>query len=174
MKKTIIISLTILVAGSVLCLAFCGFFENITQNGSQQKAANTELSETQPFDLQTVNSADSSENILPIDELTAEKRVIAFLKAHGHLPDYYITKNEARRLGWDARQGNLCTVLPGRAIGGDRFSNREKSLPVQSGRLYFEADVNYNCGNRGADRVVFSNDGLFFLTHNHYKTFVKQ
>lgn len=117
----------------------------------------------------------TTSNSLPlqnIDELTREQTIVDFVKKNHELPDYYLTKSEARRMGWIASKGNLCEVLPGRAIGGDKFSNREKSLP--QGNSYFEADVNYNCGNRGADRIVYTNDGDVWLTHDHYKTFEKQ
>ena len=106
-----------------------------------------------------------------IDELTNDEIVVKYLKEHGELPDYYITKSEAKSLGWIPSKGNLCEVAPGRAIGGDIWTNRQKSLPTKSGRKYFEADLNYNCGNRNADRVVFSNDGLVFVTHDHYRNF---
>lgn len=107
-----------------------------------------------------------------IDELTEENLVIDYVKANQKLPEYYLTKGEARNKGWIASKGNLCDVLPGRAIGGDKFSNREKTLPT--GNQYFEADVNYNCGNRNADRIVFTNNGEVWLTHDHYKSFEKQ
>lgn len=112
--------------------------------------------------------SDNSENI---DELTNDELVVKYLKEHGELPDYYITKSEAKSLGWVPSKGNLCEVAPGKAIGGDIWTNRQKSLPTKSGRKYFEADLNYNCGNRNADRVVFSNDGLVFVTFDHYRSF---
>lgn len=115
------------------------------------------------------NSSESSGNI---DELTEEKLVIDYVKANRKLPDYYLTKGEARSQGWVASEGNLCDVLPGRAIGGDKFSNREKTL--RTGAQYFEADVNYNCGRRNADRIVFTKNGDVWLTHDHYKSFQKQ
>ena len=120
-------------------------------------------------DNQQRNSSESSGNI---DELTEEKLVIDYVKANRKLPDYYLTKGEARSQGWVASEGNLCDVLPGRAIGGDKFSNREKTLPT--GAQYFEADVNYNCGRRNADRIVFTKNGDVWLTHDHYKSFQKQ
>lgn len=107
-----------------------------------------------------------------IDQLTAENIVINFVKQNHKLPDYYVTKNEAKKQGWNPSQGNLCEVLPGKAIGGDHFSNREKQLPA--GVQYFEADVNYNCGNRNADRIIFTKSGEVYLTKNHYKSFEKQ
>lgn len=109
-----------------------------------------------------------------IDKLTREEVVVPYVKENGRLPDYYITKRQARQHGWIASEGNLCDVLPGRAIGGDIFTNREKRLPTRKGRTYYEADLNYKCGNRNADRLIFSDDGLIFVTHDHYKTFEKQ
>ena len=106
-----------------------------------------------------------------IDELTNDEIIVKYLKEHGELPEYYITKSEAKSLGWVPSKGNLCEVAPGKAIGGDIWTNRQKSLPTKSGRKYFEADLNYNCGNRNADRVVFSNDGLVFVTFDHYRSF---
>ncbi len=109
-----------------------------------------------------------------IDELTAADVVVPYVKEHKRLPDYYITKKEARQQGWNPGEGNLCDVLPGRAIGGDFFTNREGRLPSANGRSWFEADLNYSCGNRNADRLLFSNDGLVFITTDHYKTFIRQ
>lgn len=118
------------------------------------------------------NESTSSPTSGNINELTEERKVIDYVKANHRLPDYYITKSEARNQGWHASAGNLCEVLPGRAIGGDKFSNREKTLP--KGNQYFEADVNYNCGKRNADRIVFTTNGDVWLTKNHYKSFDKQ
>lgn len=107
-----------------------------------------------------------------IEELTDDDKVIAYVKSNHKLPDFYITKSEAKSQGWNPSKGNLCDVLPGKAIGGDQFSNREKQLP--KGEQYYEADVNYDCGNRGADRIVFTKNGDVWLTKNHYQSFEKQ
>ena len=107
-----------------------------------------------------------------IEELTNETKVISFVKSNHKLHDYYITKSEAKSKGWIPSKGNLCDVLPGKAIGGDRFSNREGTLP--KGVQYFEADINYHCGHRQADRLVYTKNGDVWVTHNHYKTFQKQ
>ncbi|SRR5690625_255274 len=118
-----------------------------------------------------VNFSDSASDI---NALTAEKVVVEYVKENGELPDYYLTKNQAKAEGWIPVKGNLCEVLPEKAIGGDRFGNREKKLPQKKGRVFYEADLNYNCGKRNADRLVFSNDGLIYITKDHYKTFQKQ
>ncbi|HEI8867128.1 TPA: ribonuclease N [Serratia odorifera] len=108
-----------------------------------------------------------------IDQLTQQKRVVRYLQQHQRLPGYYITKKQAREQGWNAGDGNLCSVLPGKAIGGDRFSNREGRLPAAHQRVWREADINYQCGRRGADRLLYSSDGLIFVTRDHYKNFIR-
>ncbi|SFM98396.1 ribonuclease [Izhakiella capsodis] len=106
-----------------------------------------------------------------IGSKTRQQVVVSFLQQHQRLPDFYLTKRQARHQGWQPDKGNLCQVLPGRAIGGDRFGNREKRLPEQAGRRWFEADINYHCGKRGRDRLLYSSDGLIFVTHDHYQHF---
>lgn len=108
----------------------------------------------------------------PIANLTEAEAVIDYVKTKHKLPDFYITKSEAKSKGWIPSKGNLCEVLHGKAIGGDKFSNREKQLP--KGEQYYEADVNYNCGNRNADRIVFTKNGNVWLTKNHYRSFERQ
>ncbi len=94
------------------------------------------------------------------------------LAEDGRLPARFVTKAEAERRGW--RPGrDLCEVAPGRALGGDRFANREGRLPADSGRLWREADLDFACGRRGPRRLVWSSDGLFFVTLDHYRTFVR-
>lgn len=148
----------------------------LIKNFNHEKKNNTEASASGQISYGTASSEEStvaySSDQQSIDQLTEEKKVISYVKQNHKLPDYYITKNEARKQGWNPSRGNLCEVLPGRAIGGDKFSNREGNLP--KGEQYFEADVNYNCGNRNADRIVFTKDGDVYLTKNHYKSFEKQ
>ena len=81
-----------------------------------------------------------------------------------HLPDNYITKAEAKALGWVSTKGNLWDVAPGKSIGGDRFGNYEKVLPEKKSRKYYECDVNYEGGYRIDDRLVYSSDGLIYFT----------
>ncbi|MEZ5826166.1 MAG: ribonuclease domain-containing protein [Geminicoccaceae bacterium] len=88
----------------------------------------------------------------------------------GWLPTYYINKDEARDRGWYPGD-DLCDSSPGSVIGGNRFGNREGRLPDRRGRRWTEADLDFDCGRRGARRLVFSNDGLIFVTVDHYETF---
>ena len=100
------------------------------------------------------------------------ENVVLYLELYGALPENYITKNEARDLGWNG--GAVDRYLDGAAIGGDRFGNREGLLPKQSGRTYTECDLNtLGAGGRGGQRLVFSNDGLYFYTGDHYESFTE-
>lgn len=97
--------------------------------------------------------------------------VAEYIDLYGELPENYLTKNEARDLGWVASEGNLWDVAPDMSIGGDYFGNFEELLPEASGRDYYEADIEYEGGRRNAKRLVFSNDGLYFYTDDHYGSF---
>ncbi len=88
----------------------------------------------------------------------------------GKLPDRFVTKSEAAKRGW--RPGaDLCAAAPEKSIGGDRYVNADRKLPPKQGRIYREADLDFACGERGARRLVFSNDGLRFVTTDHYRSF---
>ena len=97
--------------------------------------------------------------------------VADYIHLYGELPPNFITKDEAKDWGWVSSEGNLWEVAPGMSIGGDRFGNREKLLPEASGRKWYECDVNYNGGFRGAERILYSNDGLIYYTDDHYESF---
>ena len=102
---------------------------------------------------------------------TSKEEVALYLHTYGHLPENYITKKQAEKLGWDNRAGNLQDVAPGKSIGGSRFGNYEGLLPDAKGRNYYECDINYEGGYRGAERIIYSDDGLIFYTADHYKSF---
>lgn len=96
--------------------------------------------------------------------------VALYIHTYGHLPDNYITKSEAASLGWEG--GSVEKVAPGYAIGGDLFGNREGLLPDTKGRFYYECDIGtLGQESRGAQRIVFSNDGLVYFTRDHYESF---
>ena len=96
--------------------------------------------------------------------------VVLYLEVYGELPDNYLTKAEARKLGWEG--GSVENYQEGAAIGGDYFGNREGLLPAAKGRSYTECDIDTNgSGSGGSRRLVFSNDGLYFYTSDHYESF---
>lgn len=102
---------------------------------------------------------------------TSKEEVALYIHTYGKLPVNYITKKEAQDMGWDPSKGNLSDILPGMSIGGSAFGNYEGALPRANGRRYFECDIDYDGGYRGAKRLVYSNDGLVFYTEDHYNTF---
>ena len=95
------------------------------------------------------------------------------LKHYNELPSYYITETQAKQLGWVRYKGNLDKVAPGKMITRGIYKNKNGHLPVESGRFWYEADINYTTGYRKDSRIVFSNDGLIFVTYDHYNTFVE-
>ena len=99
---------------------------------------------------------------------SAPDEVALYIHAFEELPENYLTKSEARELGWDSAAGNLWKVAPGMSIGGDRFGNREGLLPDARDRAWYECDVNYSGGYRGAERLLFSDDGLIYYSGDHY------
>ena len=78
-----------------------------------------------------------------------------YVAIHGRLPNSYLTQD----------------VLPGTRIGGDIYKNRDHRLPVAIGRVWYEADFDYVRGYRNGCRLLYSNDGLIFVTYDHYLTF---
>lgn len=101
---------------------------------------------------------------------TSKEDVCAYLIAYGRLPENFISKDEARALGWNG--GGLDDFSYGKCIGGDRFGNYEGLLPEASGRTYTECDIDtLHEDSRGAKRIVFSSDGLIYYTSDHYESF---
>ena len=98
--------------------------------------------------------------------------VADYLSIYKKLPQNYIKKKEAKKLGWSG--GSVERVAPGKAIGGDHFGNYEKKLPDKKGRSYFECDIDtLGKSKRGPKRMIYSNDGLIYYTGDHYKSFEK-
>ena len=52
-------------------------------------------------------------------------------------------------------------------IGGDIYYNTNSKLPSAPGRVWYEADINYTHGKR----ILYSNDGLIFVSFDHAQTF---
>ena len=114
---------------------------------------------------------ETTETALDIDgSYTTKEDVALYIYTYGELPCNFMTKNEARDLGWEG--GSLEPYAPGMCIGGDYFGNFEGNLPDAEGREYTECDINtMGADSRGAERIVFSNDGLIYYTDDHYETF---
>ena len=92
-----------------------------------------------------------------------------YIKTFNKLPDKYITKEEAEKKGWSRILGNLDKVAPEKVIDSNVYYNDDDKL--QSGRTWYEADINYTGGYRNGSRILYSDDGLVFVTFNNYYTF---
>lgn len=91
-------------------------------------------------------------------------------KYKGALPRNFITKSQARTLGWSG--GPVEPFAPGKSIGGDRFGNYERRLPTLKASNYKECDIDTKGRPRGAKRLVFvSNGKKIYYTEDHYETF---
>ncbi|MBQ2755467.1 MAG: ribonuclease [Oscillospiraceae bacterium] len=116
---------------------------------------------------------EESESEPQIDEdgsYTTKEDVALYIYTYGKLPKNFMTKSEARDLGWEG--GSLERYAKGYCIGGDKFGNREGLLPKANGRQYYECDIDtLGASSRGAKRIVFSNDGLIYYTEDHYESF---
>ncbi|WP_269532796.1 ribonuclease domain-containing protein [Chitinimonas sp. BJYL2] len=123
-----------------------------------------------------VSAADCTSVAQQLDRQLGGKRLntrelaatLSHLNQQGKLPGHYVTKREARELGWQPGR-----PLPaGKHIGGDRFRNFERRLPQGDWR---EADLDYRGGKRNAKRLVFepSKDGRRYVTIDHYERFTE-
>ena len=134
--------------------------------------AQPSYSEPQQTEAPAQSTQDAQESAA-LDEdgsYTSRDDVALYLVTYGHLPGNFVTKSEARAAGWEG--GSLENYLPGKCIGGDRFGNREGLLPDAPSRAWTECDINtLGASSRGAERIVFSNDGLIYYTGDHYESF---
>lgn len=78
-----------------------------------------------------------------------------WLKTYGQLPANYINKTALLAAGWHRGQAPA------------------DYAPGTPGRVWYEADINYYSGKRNSQRVLWSNDGLVFVSYDHYRTFVE-
>lgn len=99
--------------------------------------------------------------------------LIESLMANGKLPSNYLTKAQAILAGWKPGKA-LENSVPGGQIGGDVFHNTTGVLPAKPGRVWFEADVGLtgtmSRSNQPGTRLLYSDDGLLYVTTDHYKT----
>ena len=149
-----------------------------SDNDTEEYSEETEIITSAEPDTSYYNSETETEPItadnniiLESGSYTTPEDVAEYIHTFGTLPHNFIKKDDAIALGWDSKKGNLWEVADGMSIGGDRFGNYEGLLPDSEGRIWTECDVNYNGGFRGAERIIFSNDGLIFYKNDNYQTF---
>ena len=108
--------------------------------------------------------------------------IAAFLCKTGHLPSFYMTKNNCKILNGEIDCVNPhIQPLAGHMIGGDVFKNTEDPKnhlrPLPDGFGYNEADVDYDSTekHRGFHRLVYRFDDsqnktcYVYYTTEHYK-----
>ena len=108
-----------------------------------------------------------TETLDPNGVYTSKEDVSLYIYTYGELPENFITKKEARKLGWQG--GSLEEYAPGKCIGGDYFGNNEGLLPEDE--EYHECDIDtLGKKKRGAKRLVYSDDAIYY-TEDHYRSF---
>lgn len=127
-----------------------------------------------------INEANSPKNVALHEKYknvlgTTEKAnpLVDSLRETGKLPDNFVSKDIAIEKGW--RPGKaLENYVPGGQIGGDIYQNTTKLLPESTGRVWREADVgligDMSRAKQAGTRLLYSNDGLLYITTDHYKT----
>lgn len=164
MKKRLIWVLVLMLS---LILCACAPESTAPQGeNTDTQSQNVEGEEGQTQDGDSLDGQDAA-----IDEegvYTTKDDVALYIHTYGDLPSNFMTKNEARDLGWEG--GGLDDFAEGMSIGGDHFGNYEELLPAD--RSYTECDIDtLGASKRGAKRIVFSEDGLIYYTGDHYETF---
>ena len=174
-----VLAVLLIICLSVTILAGCkktpAPTEDPVPEAEQQEEATNPEPEQEPIEEEetsgeVVTEPEEAELIAEDGWYYSKEDVALYIHTYGHLPDNYITKNEAKKLGWTG--GSVEKYAKGMAIGGDKFGNYEGNLPDKKGRKYWECDIDTNgAKNRGAKRIIFSNDGLIYYTDDHYETF---
>ena len=123
------------------------------------------------MDMLTTVADETEPSISEDGTYTTKEEVAEYINIYDHLPSNFITKKEAKNLGWVSSEGNLNEVAPGMSIGGDYFGNYEGLLPEAEDRDYYECDIDFDGTYRNQKRIVFSNDGLVYYTEDHYESF---
>lgn len=135
-----------------------------------QEPHETEPEETEPEETEPEETQPKETEPAPQKSYTGKEEVAAYIAKYGKLPDNFITKSQARNLGW--KSGSLERYAPGKCIGGDRFYNNEGILPA--GKTYYECDIDtLGKSSRGAKRIVFTKSGDIYYTSDHYETFYR-
>lgn len=92
-----------------------------------------------------------------------------YLKYLKKLPDYYVLKAFALSEGWKSTYKFIKNAVLGKMIGGDLYKNKDGKLPKKD--KWYEADLDYTKGKRNSKRILWSDDGLIFVSYDHYQTF---
>lgn len=129
-----------------------------------------DTTDTATADTAEIDEIDEIEEIDENGSYDDKDSVALYIHTYGKLPQNYISKAEAEKLGWSG--GSVEKFAEGKCIGGAKFGNYEGLLPKKEGRQYYECDIDtLGKDSRGAKRIVYSNDGLIYYTDDHYESF---
>lgn len=121
----------------------------------------------------TANAASYAGLKMDLKTTEAANDVVESLRRTGNLPQNYVDKAQASVNGWKPGKA-LNNTTPGGQIGGDVFDNPTNILPASPGRVWREADIGLDNtmsrGNQPGTRLLYSNDGLLYITTDHYET----
>ncbi len=150
-------------------LAGLSYFGIHLASPSLEGSSGTTVSTTLPQENQTDSTASAADGTLDPEGFYYSKEDVAlYIHTYGKLPANFVTKSQAKQ----QFGSNYKAMQQGYRVGGDVFQNREGRLPKQEGRTWTECDIVALGGTeRGAQRIVFSNDGLIYYTGDHYDSF---
>lgn len=168
------IKLLFVIISSVIAMSAC----NSYSAGSNDAVVKTEAKSKDGSYQESDSSSDTSSKVT-IDEdgtYTSKEDVALYIYTYKKLPKNFITKKEAKKLGWNSSKNYVGDVAKGKSIGGDKYRDYEKSLPRITGRTYYECDIDYKGKKRNGKRIVYADDfdeeiGFIYYTDDHYKTF---
>lgn len=150
-----------------------GLTGDAEQSGGEALTGGREQSADEAFARSDSEDAADEAALGTIDEdgvYTSKDDVALYIYTYHKLPQNFITKKEAKKLGWTG--GSLEEYAPGKCIGGDHFGNYEGLLPEDED--YYECDVDtLGKSKRGAKRIIYTDDGKVYYTNDHYESFVQ-
>lgn len=155
---------------AAVVLSGCG---GVQGGGDPDSGAGLPVSESSVSSVREMDDSSAGSLSTGVDEdgvYDSRDEVALYLHLYDHLPENYMTKSEARKLGWSG--GSLEKYAEGMCIGGDRYGNYEGNLPKED--TYHECDIDtLGAKSRGAKRIVYSQDGDIYYTEDHYETFTQ-
>ncbi|MCA6222967.1 ribonuclease domain-containing protein [Photorhabdus antumapuensis] len=105
--------------------------------------------------------------------IQAANEVVESLKTTDQLLKNYVTQGPAIDNGWRSGKA-LNNTTSGSQLGGDIFENSNNLLLSSPNRVWSEADIELDNtisrGNQPGTRLLYSNDGLSYITIDHYET----
>lgn len=162
----------LLVVAAVFMIFLCACEEVVPAYLPEENVNDVSEVKLLPEGRKTVEESivDSTRQLDPEEYYYDLESVVLYLDTYGELPLNFITKDEAKKRGWEG--GSVEDYIPDAAIGGDFYGNYEKKLPGGKGVEYHECDLDtHGYKNRGSRRLIYSNDGKYYYTRNHYDTF---